>query len=67
MISVSVLDVSSEAGADDIRRDDPAAGDRVGIGTPAAHGVTVADIVRIYDRDQQDAGRLLEASQLSDS
>lgn len=43
-----------------------AAGSRIEIGTPPAHGLTVADVARIHDRDQHDAGRLLEAAQLSD-
>lgn len=42
------------------------AGDRIEIGTPPAHGLTVADVARIHDRDHHDAGRLLEAAQLSD-
>ncbi len=43
-----------------------AAGDRVEIGTPPDHGLTVGDIARIYDRDQHESGRLLEAAELSD-
>ena len=43
-----------------------AAGDRVEIGTPPEHGLTVGDIARIYDRDQHESRRLLEASELSD-
>ncbi len=42
-----------------------AAGDRIEVGPPPPHGLTVADIARIYDRDQHEAGRLLEAAQLS--
>jgi MOSC domain-containing protein YiiM len=41
-------------------------GDRVEIGSPPRHGVTVADVARIHDRDRHEAGRLLEVSQLSD-
>ncbi len=43
-----------------------AAGDRIEIGTPPEHGLTVGDIARIYDRDQHESGRLLEAAELSD-
>jgi len=43
-----------------------AAGDRIEIGTPPGHGLTVGDIARIYDRDHHEAGLLLEAAQLSD-
>ncbi len=43
-----------------------AAGDRIEIGTPPEHGLTVADIARIYHRDHQEAGRFVEAAQLSD-
>lgn len=43
-----------------------AAGDRVEIGTPPEHGLTVGDIARIYDRDQHESRRLLEAAELSD-
>ena len=43
-----------------------AAGDRIEIDTPPGHGLTVGDIARIYDRDHHEAGRLLEAAQLSD-
>ncbi len=43
-----------------------AAGDRIEIGTPPGHGLTVGDIARIYDRDHHEAGRLFEAAQLSD-
>ena len=43
-----------------------ASGDRIEIGTPPGHGLTVGDIARIYDRDHHEAGRLLEAAQLSD-
>jgi MOSC domain-containing protein YiiM len=43
-----------------------AAGDTVEIGPPPGHGLTVADIARIHDRDRHEAGRLLEAPQLSD-
>ncbi len=43
-----------------------AAGDRIEIGTPPGHGLTVGDIARIYDRDQHESGRLLEAAELSD-
>ena len=43
-----------------------AAGDRIEIGTPPGHGLTVADISRIHDRDHHEAGRLLQVAQLSD-
>ncbi len=43
-----------------------ASGDRIEIGTPPGHGLTVGDIARIYDRDHHEAGRLLEVAQLSD-
>ncbi len=43
-----------------------AAGDPVGIGPAPGHGLSVLDVARIYDRDQGEAGRLLEAGQLSD-
>ena len=43
-----------------------AAGDRIEIATPPGHGLTVVDIARIHDRDHHEAGRLLEAAQLSD-
>ncbi len=42
-----------------------AAGNRIEIGTPPDHGLTVADIARIYDRDRHQAQRLLEAPELS--
>ncbi len=42
-----------------------AAGDRIEVGPPPPHGLTVADIACIYDRDQHEAGRLPEAAQLS--
>lgn len=44
-----------------------AAGDRIEVGTPPRHGLTVADIASIYTRDHHEAGRLLEAPELSDS
>jgi MOSC domain-containing protein YiiM len=44
-----------------------ASGDRVEIGVPPGHGLTVADIARIHERDHHEAGRLLEVAQLSDS
>jgi MOSC domain-containing protein YiiM len=44
-----------------------AAGDHIEIGNAPEHGLTVADIARIHDRDHHEAGRLLEAAQLSDS
>jgi MOSC domain-containing protein YiiM len=44
-----------------------ASGDRVEIGSPPEHGLTVADIARIHERDHDEAGRLLEVAQLSDS
>jgi MOSC domain-containing protein YiiM len=44
-----------------------ASGDRVEIGSPPEHGLTVADIARIHERDHHEAGRLLEVAQLSDS
>lgn len=43
-----------------------AAGDRVEVGPPPAHGLSVADIARIHDRDQHEAARLLEAAELSE-
>ncbi|GMQ86253.1 MAG: MOSC domain-containing protein [Acidimicrobiia bacterium] len=43
-----------------------AAGDRIEIGSPPPHDLTVADIARIHNRDQHEAGRLLEAAQLSE-
>ena len=43
-----------------------AAGDGIEVGPPPSHGLTVADIARIYDRDQHEAGRLLEAADLSE-
>jgi MOSC domain-containing protein YiiM len=43
-----------------------AAGDRVEVGPPPSHGLTVADIARIYERDQHEACRLLEAVELSE-
>lgn len=43
------------------------AGDAVEVGPAPDHGLTVADISRIYDRDHDEAGRLLEATRLSDS
>lgn len=43
------------------------AGDAVEIGPAPDHGLTVADISRIYDRDHDEAGRFLEAARLSDS
>ncbi len=43
-----------------------AAGDHIEIGAPPEHGLTVADIARIYHRDHQEAGRFVEAAQLSD-
>ncbi len=43
-----------------------AAGDLIEIGPPPEHGLTVADIARIYDRDHREAERLLEVPELSD-
>jgi MOSC domain-containing protein YiiM len=43
-----------------------AAGDRIEVGPPPSHGLTVADIARIYDRDHHEAGRLIEAAELSE-
>ncbi|MCH7901760.1 MAG: MOSC domain-containing protein [Acidobacteria bacterium] len=43
-----------------------ATGDRIEIGAPPGHGLTVGDVARIYDRDHHEAGRLLGAAQLSD-
>lgn len=43
-----------------------AAGDGVEVGPPPGHGLTVTDIARIYSRDRAEAGRLLEAAELSD-
>lgn len=40
-------------------------GDHIEIGSPPEHGLTVADIARIYDRDHDEADRLLKAAQLS--
>jgi len=40
-------------------------GDHIEIGSPPGHGLTVADIARIYDRDHDEADRLLKAAQLS--
>ena len=42
-----------------------AAGNRIETDTPPEHGLTVADIARIYDRDHHQARRLLEAPELS--
>ncbi len=42
------------------------AGDHVEIGIAPGHGLTVTDIARIHDRDHHEAGRLLEAAELSD-
>ncbi len=42
------------------------AGDRIEIGAAPSHGLTVADIARIHYRDHHEAGRILEASGLSD-
>ncbi len=44
-----------------------AAGDRIEIGTPPEHGLTVADIARIYYGDHHEAGRFVGAAQLSDA
>lgn len=44
-----------------------AAGDTIDVGPTPEHGLTVADIARIHDRDHHEVGRLLEAAQLSDS
>ncbi len=41
------------------------AGDEIEIDTPPEHGVTIADVARIYDRDRHEAGRLLAVPQLS--
>ena len=43
------------------------AGNAVEIGPSPDHGLTVADVSRIYDRDHHEAGRLLEAPELSES
>lgn len=43
-----------------------AAGDRIEIGPTPEHGLTVAEIARIYHRDHQEASRLLEVPELSD-
>ena len=43
-----------------------AAGDAIAIGDPPSHGLTVAEIARIHNRARDEAGRLLEASQLSE-
>ena len=43
-----------------------ASGDRIEIGTPPRHSLTVAAISRIRDRDHHEAGRLIQAAQLSD-
>jgi len=42
------------------------AGDPIVVGTRPGHGLTVADIARIHDRDRHEAGRLLDAAELSD-
>ncbi len=42
------------------------AGDHIEIGPPPIHGLTVADIARIVDSDQQQVQRLLEVPELSD-
>lgn len=44
-----------------------AAGDRIELGPTPDHGLTVADISRIYLRDHHEAGRLLEAPALPES
>jgi MOSC domain-containing protein YiiM len=41
-------------------------GDPIEIGPPPGHGLTVANIARIYDRDHQETERLLEVPDLSD-
>jgi MOSC domain-containing protein YiiM len=43
-----------------------AAGDRICSSPPPSHSVTVADIARIYAGDRHEAGRLLEATELSE-
>jgi MOSC domain-containing protein YiiM len=43
-----------------------AGGDRIEIGPPPPHHLTVADVARIYNRDRHEAGRLLEAAELSE-
>ncbi len=43
-----------------------AAGDRIEIGPAPEHGLTVADIARIYHRDHQEASRWLDVPELSD-
>ena len=43
-----------------------AAGDRVEVGPPPSHGLTIGDVARIYHRDRHQAHRLLEADELSD-
>lgn len=44
-----------------------ATGDTISVGPKPEHGLTVAEIARIHDRDHHEAGRLLEIAQLSDS
>ena len=43
-----------------------AAGDSIRILEQPDHGLTVGDVFRIYSRDRHEAGRLVEASQLSE-
>lgn len=43
-----------------------AAGDRIDLDSPPSHGVSVADIARIYARDRHEAGRLFRATGLSE-
>ena len=42
-------------------------GDRIRIVERPTHGVSIRDVFRIYTRDRQEAGRLLEVPRLSDS
>lgn len=49
-----------------IREGSLAADNRIEVGPPPSHGLTVAEIARIYHRDQHEAGRLLEVAQLSE-
>ena len=43
-----------------------ASGDHIEVGHTPSHGLTVSEIARIYDRDQHEAGRFLEAAELSE-
>ena len=43
------------------------AGDVIAVGAAPAHGVTVADVARIFSRDRHDVATLLSVSELSPS